>query len=282
MLIDANTLANALQGDERMQKWRLFDCRFNLTDKQAGQRAYLEGHLPGALFADLETDLSAPISPASGRHPLPEEAMFERLLGKWGLTPDHHVVVYDDCGGVIALRLWWMLRWAGHKRASLLDGGIAAWREAGFTLSRSIPTPEPTHYPASFDRNAWVTSDELAVATRQGRCVLLDARSPERFNGEVEPIDSVAGHVPGAVNLPFNGNLNDRGYILPVDELRIRFEKRLGSEFSPQTAIHMCGSGVTACHNLFSMELAGFKAGRLYPGSWSEWIRDPQRAVERA
>ncbi len=283
-LVSAEALATALARQDLSDHmdagcYRLFDCRFDLADKSAGQRAYDEGHLPGAIFADLEKDLSAPLSETSGRHPLPESGAFAARLGEWGLTPDDNVVVYDDHGGAFALRLWWMLRWAGHRRVGLLDGGVRAWLEQGNSLERAEVDFKPTVYPASFTRGDWLTTPELESELAEANCLLLDARSEARFAGRAEPIDTRAGHIPGAHNLDFTANLDSHGRFLNEAQLRRRFAAIVSAAGSPERVVHMCGSGVTACHNLFAMELAGWGGSRLYPGSWSEWIRDPARPV---
>jgi thiosulfate/3-mercaptopyruvate sulfurtransferase len=276
MLVPAEVLRQRL-GDRCLV---LFDCRFSLADPEAGARAYAVGHLPGALYAHLDARLSAPVTPTSGRHPLPDAAGLAHWLGRCGVGDASEVVVYDDMGGAFAVRLWWLLRWLGHTRVGLLDGGLQAWQAAGGTLTTEVPAPTPAVFTAEPDDNRWISTDALAAALPNGRVQVIDARAPERFRGEQEPIDPVAGHIPGAINLPFTGNLDADGRFLPPEALRERFTAALG-DTPPARVGHSCGSGVNACHNLFAMELAGLAGSRLYAGSWSEWIRDPARPVAR-
>jgi len=258
---------------------RVVDCRASLQDPLAGRAAYEQGHVPGAVFADLLDDLSGPIvAGRTGRHPLPEIEAFVDRLRSWGIARSSQVVAYDDAGGAFAARLWWMLRWLGHDGVAVLDGGYAAWLAEQRPVTTEIPSPARGEFSAA-PRAAWlVTSTELAAARSIAR-KLFDARAPERFRGEVEPIDPVAGHIPGAVNLPFAANLRDGRFLAPA-ELRERFARALG-DTAPQDAIVYCGSGVTACHDLLAFARAGLPIPRLYAGSWSEWITDPARPVER-
>lgn len=254
----------------------ILDCRFSLSDAEAGRRLYDEAHLPGAFYADLNRDLAGPVTPHSGRHPLPDPAVFAQSLGRWGISRDSQVVCYDDSGGAIAARAWWMLRhWLGFN-AALLDGGYAAWRGAGHQVSAEVPSagsgPVPTLAP---NTAVLAHAGELLDAP----VLLLDARGRERFAGITEPIDKQAGHVPGALNFPCTENLDAGGYFLPTAQLRARFESIARAATQP---ISMCGSGVTACHNILAMEVAGIEGARLYPGSWSEWITDPQRPIVKA
>ena len=276
-LIDCKQLAASL-GDP---DWRVFDCRFDLAATARGEQDYAEAHLPGAYYAHLDRDLSGPITAQSGRHPLPDPARLRAWFGRHGIAPTTQVVVYDDSGGNMAVRLWWLLRWFGHDRVALLDGGWQAWTVAGLPLQRSAP---PAADPVSFDGNPdWeqvVSTDTLhhQLVTGEGRLQLMDARTAQRFRGEEEPIDPVAGHIPGAVNIPLQDNLDPRGCFKPAQELRAMYLQALGETPADQV-VAMCGSGVTACHNLLAMELGGLHGGRLYAGSWSEWIRDPGRPV---
>lgn len=275
MLIDVQTLRERLPAGDL----RVFDCRFNLAEPEAGWQAYVAGHIPGAQYAHLETDLSGAITPQSGRHPLPEPAALVQCLRAWGVNPDSQVVAYDDKGGAMASRLWWLLRWLGHERVALLDGGLAAWTAQGGELETALPPARPAgRFVARPRAHAWLASGEVASGLRAGELCLLDARGAARFRGEQEPIDPVAGHVPGALNLPFEGNLDVAGRFLSAGQLRKRFLTVLVN-VEAERVVHMCGSGVTACHNLLAMELAGLGGSRLYPGSWSEWIRDPARPV---
>jgi thiosulfate/3-mercaptopyruvate sulfurtransferase len=263
--------------------WAVVDCRFELTRPAWGASAHAAGHIPGALYAHLEADLSGPVSPATGRHPLPDPAVLAQTLGRWGIDETVQVVAYDQGPGAYAARLWWLLRTLGHLHVAVLDGGFAAWQQAGLPLEtvpaaraarRFVPRPVPV---------GSITTPELAQALGQvasGELVLVDARSAERFRGENESIDPVGGHVPGALSHPFTVNLDAAGRFLPAEALRRRFEQDLSGK-PPQRLIAMCGSGVTACHNLLAMDLAGLPGARLYAGSWSEWIRDPARPIAR-
>ena len=270
--------AEALHERSADPNLRIFDCRFSLADPLAGQRAYDLGHLPGAYFADLDRHLSSPIGPQTGRHPLPSPERLGALLGQAGVGPETLAVVYDDQGGAFAVRLWWLLRWIGHERVALLDGGIQAWSAAGGALVTEVPKAFDDPYLGRPDNRLWVSTDELVGELAAGRVQMVDARAPERFRGEAEPIDPVAGHIPGAINLPLAGNLDAQGLFLSADRLRERFAAALG-ECPPEVVVHNCGSGVNACHNVLAMELAGLKGSRLYAGSWSEWIRSPQRPI---
>jgi len=260
--------------------WIVFDCRFSLADPAAGEHAYHQGHIPAAQYAHLERDLSAPIAAGSGRHPLPERDKLVAKLSDWGVAENGQVVAYDDAGGAFAARMWWLLRWLGHERVAVLDGGWRRWSEEKRPIAVNAIRRCPTVFAARPPLLAWVTSEEVQTALARRAVHLVDARAPERFRGEVEPIDPVAGHVPGAVNHPFQDNLAPDGRFLPADELRRSFTRQLGS-VRPEQVVHMCGSGVTACHNLLAMETAGLAGSRLYAGSWSEWIRDPKRPVAR-
>lgn len=258
--------------------WVVFDCRFQLEDPDWGSEEYRSSHIPGALYAHLDRDLAAPQTPATGRHPLPEPTAFIRWLGDNGVDATRQIVVYDQGGGAFAARLWWMMRWVGHRAAAVLDGGWAAWSAAGCPVTDEVPTPEPTTFEAEADNDLWLTSEQLESALRDKRVRLIDARGAPRFRGDTEPIDPVAGHVPGAVNLPFAGNLDDQKRFKDPEALRQRFEAALGDAANDQV-VHMCGSGVTACHNLLAMEVAGLVDSKLYAGSWSEWITDPARPI---
>ncbi|MDS4027506.1 MAG: sulfurtransferase [Candidatus Contendobacter sp.] len=272
-LIDVATLRAHLNAPH----WVVVDCRFNLMDVEAGRRAYQKGHLPGARYAHLDEDLSSPITPVTGRHPLPDPARLARRLGDWGIGPGIQVVVYDDLGGMLAAaRLWWLLRWLGHEAVAVLDGGLSAWQRAGGPLVAEPPRVRPVTFHARPNDRCWLTTARVLALPAED--VMLDARAAARFRGEMEPVDPVAGHIPGAINLPTEGHLNADGHFLPRAELWARFMAALG-ERSPATVVHSCGSGVTACHNLLAMEAAGLRGSRLYAGSWSEWIRDPARPV---
>jgi thiosulfate/3-mercaptopyruvate sulfurtransferase len=260
----------------------LLDCRFDLSEPGAGRRAYAAGHIPGARYADLNLDLSSPVTPASGRHPLPRPDVLADFFAAAGIGDGTQVVAYDDANGSLAARAWWLLRWLGKAPAAVLDGGFKAWVAAGGAVEAGEPAPAPGGAKSSFTvrlrPETVLTAADVQQALEDPRRLLVDARAAERFAGTVEPLDRVAGHVPGAVNHPFTANLREDGRFLPAGELRLRWLTRLGGT-APSDAILMCGSGVTACHNILAMTAAGLPGGKLYAGSWSEWIRDPERPV---
>jgi thiosulfate/3-mercaptopyruvate sulfurtransferase len=273
-LIDSRALSSQTGRDDFV----IFDCRFDLANVQWGEAQYAEAHIPGARHLHLDRDLSGPITPHSGRHPLPDPETFARRLGSLGVDAECQVVAYDQGNGGHAARLWWLARWIGLTRVAVLDGGLAAWRAAGLPLDTSVRTPPGRALTARVRPEAWVASDEVdRLRTRPGT-LLVDARGAERFAGRNETIDPVAGHVPGARNRPFLDNLGADGRFLAADELRRRWTTLLGS-LPPTGVVAMCGSGVTACQNLLALEHAGLSGARLYAGSWSEWIRDPARPV---
>ncbi len=258
----------------------VLDCRFDLGDPDAGRRAYSAGHLPGAHYADLNRDLAAPITPQSGRHPLPDPGALARFFGSLGIGDDTPVIAYDEANGAFAARAWWLLRWLGAGDVAVLDGGFKAWVAAGGDVDAGTPRPYARPFSARPDSRAVATSADVLQALADTHRRVVDARAAERFAGTVEPLDPVAGHVPGAVNHPFAANLTADGHFLAPPELRRRWLASLAGT-APRDAILMCGSGVTACHDLLAMELAGLGGARLYAGSWSEWIRDPDRPVAR-
>lgn len=263
----------------------VIDCRFDLMNPEGGRRAYLAGHIPGARYADLNTDLSAPISATSGRHPLPTPEEFAGTLARLRIVRANQVIAYDENSGAFAARLWWMLRWVGHPAAAVLDGGLKAWVSEGGTLQSGEETPvaaaaDGRHLSLQADAAAVIATAEIERRLSDPAFLLIDARAGERYAGTVEPIDSVGGHIRGAVNHPFSANLGADGRFLPAPVLRQAWERRLAGR-SPTQVAAMCGSGVTACHNLLSLEVAGLSGARLYAGSWSEWIRDPRRPIAR-
>jgi len=276
-LIDVDSLRALLGGRSNL---RIIDCRFDLMHPEAGRRAYLEAHIPGALYADLNRDLSAPAGPGTGRHPLPQAEVFAARVSELGIGNHTQVVAYDDANSSFAARLWWMLRWLGHDAVAVLDGGFKAWTAAGGAREAGEAAGATEHFTARIGAESVVSTAELERALRDGTALLVDARAAERFAGTVEPIDPVAGHIPGAVNHPFSVNLAADGRFLPTLELERRWRERLAGA-PPDKLIAMCGSGVTACHHLLSLEAAGLPGGRLYAGSWSEWISDPRRPVAR-
>ncbi|MGC1389065.1 MAG: sulfurtransferase [Steroidobacteraceae bacterium] len=259
----------------------VLDCRFDLAAPGAGRQAYLRQHIRGARYADLNRDLSGPLTSSSGRHPLPAPDVVAGRFGELGIGDATQVIAYDDANGAFAARAWWLLRWLGHARVAVLDGGMKAWIAAGGSLESGEP-PEGAaqRLTPRIEEGAVLGTAELVEALKDRRRLLVDARAPERFAGSVEPLDPVAGHVPGAVNQPFAVNLSPDGRFLPPAELKRRWLERLAGA-APGDVIAMCGSGVTACHNLLALELAGLHGAKLYAGSWSEWIRDPKRPVAR-
>lgn len=273
-LVDTATLAARI-GDPSC---RIVDCRFDLADPDAGAAAFARGHIPGAVYAHLERDLSGPRTPWSGRHPLPEPEQLAATFGAFGIDTGTEVVGYDESGGIYAARLWWLLRWLGHRNVAVLDGGLAAWRAARLPLSAEPAVIAPREFRAVPDDDAHVSADDVASLLARNACVLLDARAAERFEGRVEPLDPKAGHVPGARNHPYSRNLAPDGRFLGAAALRALFAPLLGSA-PPVAVVSMCGSGVTACHTLLALEIAGLRGARLYPGSWSEWCRDPGRRI---
>jgi thiosulfate/3-mercaptopyruvate sulfurtransferase len=256
----------------------LLDCGFDLADTTAGERMFAAGHLPGALYAHLDRELSGPRTGRNGRHPLPDRETFAATVGRWGVAPGVAVVAYDDQGSPYAARAWWLLRWLGHADVSVLDGGRAAWRAAGGALATEVRVATPVaSYPAG--AAAMPTVDAESLQAQLGRVCLLDARSAERFRGEVEPIDPVAGRIPGASLRFFKDNLGPDGRFKPAAQLRAEFSALCSDSDGP--VVLQCGSGVVACHNLLARAHAGLDPGTLYPGSWSEWCSDPARPVAR-
>lgn len=274
LLISTENLAAHLNDPE----WIIFDTRHDLADTEMGRHAYAEDHIPGAFFQHLDDDLSGPKSGSNGRHPLPDQRAFAGRMAALGLTRGKHAVVYDDAGGMVASRLWWMLRWLGMERVMLLDGGYPKWLAQGRPVSAQVPVPIPGRNDFVLEAGMTVDAGFVLSHLGDGASVVLDARSPERYRGEQEPLDPVAGHIPGAVNRPFKSNLNADGTFRATGQLRAEYLELLNGR-APSQMVHQCGSGITACHNLFAMELAGLPGSRLYPGSWSEWVAERSRPV---
>jgi len=257
----------------------IVDCRYELADAGAGERAYRAGHIPGAAFMHLDRDLSGAKTGRNGRHPLPDAGALAATLGRAGIDASRQVVAYDQNNGVWASRLWWLLHWLGHDAAAVLDGGIDRWRAEGRSLTDAVTSPRPTVFRAKPPAPV-ASADEILRHIDDRALLVLDARAPERFRGDAEPIDPVAGHIPGARNRPYSGNVTPQGTFKPAPQLRSEFEALLRGR--PATiVVHQCGSGLTACHNALAMAIAGLPGSRLYPGSWSEWVSDPARPVAR-
>lgn len=275
-LISALALQDLLSDDDTLI---LLDARHDLGNHQLGREQYLEGHIPGALFLDHEIDLCGPKTGNNGRHPLPEREAFIQLLGGLGINAKANIVVYDARDSMFAAHVWWMLRWAGCTSVRVLNGGWSAWGQISGDIEREKPAPrapvvwEPDNVSMpKVDANAVLANLNQAVFT------VIDARAENRFRGENETIDPVAGHIPGALNWPFARNLDSDGFFLPADALKSGFAQLLGNH-KPENIVHQCGSGISACHNLLAMEVAGLSGSALYPGSWSEWCSDRSRPV---
>jgi thiosulfate/3-mercaptopyruvate sulfurtransferase len=276
-LVDTPTLATHLSDPD----WVVVDCRFSLTDEPWGRREYLSRHIPGAVYAHLERDLSGPVTGHNGRHPLPDPEALVRTLGGFGIAGGVQVVVYDQGNGMFAVRLWWLLRWMGHDGVALLDGGFGKWTAEKRATSAGEEKRARRPFTGSPRPDMVVDVDQVARLAAHEPARLIDARAPERYRGEVEPIDRVAGHIPGAVNDYYMQNLAEDGTFRSPEALRDRLTMAIGGA-SPKEIVCYCGSGVTACHNLLALERAGLPGARLYPGSWSEWSSDPSRPVEQS
>lgn len=277
MLINTQELASHLNDPA----WVVFDCRHDLVDHGKGERCYRTGHIPDAHFAAVETALSSSRNGTNGRHPLPDPKIFGEFLARCGVTPHSNIVAYDDDGGLYAARFWWMARWVGQGKVALLDGGWAKWMADGRNVTTASPVPAPvspwvTNADAS---SVWKASDVECVLSDDS-CGLIDARAGQRYRGEVETMDPVAGHIPSALNRFYKANLNADQTFRSADDLRAEFEALIGSR-APTRIGHYCGSGITACANLFAMEYSGLCGSKLYAGSWSEWISDPMRPLAK-
>jgi thiosulfate/3-mercaptopyruvate sulfurtransferase len=272
-LVDVATLRAHLAGPD----WRIIDVRHQLADVGYGERVFAEAHLPGAVFLHCDRDLSGVMTGCNGRHPLPDQETLVRRLGKAGIDSQTQVVVYDDAQGMIAGRLWWLLRELGHERVAVLDGGWQAWLAAGGEVTDALAAAQPASFVARAGLNP-VSAEQVRLQLGSPAMCLVDARSPDRFRGENETMDPVAGHIPGAVNRFFRDNLQPDGRFKPAEVLRTEWLALLaGAE--PANVVHQCGSGVSACHNMLAMAIAGLPGSRLYAGSWSEWCADPSRPV---
>jgi thiosulfate/3-mercaptopyruvate sulfurtransferase len=257
------------------------DVRHDLAKPDTwGEAQYRAGHIPGAVFTHLDRDLSGPTTGTNGRHPLPSPAFAAAAFGRLGIDATKQVVAYDQGSGAFAARLWWMLHWLGHEAAAVLDGGLAQWTREGRPIETTVVTPAAAHFAAHPDASRVVDAAAIAKALGSDALTLIDARSPERYRGDVEPLDRVPGHIPGARNRPYAANLTAEGSFKPAADLRAEFDAVLAGR-PAASVVHQCGSGVTACHNALAMAVAGLPAPRLYPGSWSEWCADPSRPVAR-
>jgi len=273
-LIDAAALSTRLDDPD----WVVVDCRWTLTDPSAGPAAYARSHIPGARYANLDRDLARRPGPADGRHPLPAPSDLAARLGEWGVHERSTIVAYDEAAGAYAARLWWLLGWLGHDRRLVLDGGLAAWEAAGLAVETQTPRWRPTTYAARGVAADSVVAAADIPARQAAGALLVDARASPRYRGEQEPIDPVAGHVPGALNRPGSLNVGPEGRFLPASELARELDRLLDGRPAADL-IAMCGSGVTACQLLLALAVVGLDGGKLYAGSWSEWIRDPARPI---
>jgi thiosulfate/3-mercaptopyruvate sulfurtransferase len=273
-LIETEELAHQLSSPTLA----VVDCRFALDDLGWGSRAYQEQHIPGAVFADVENELSGHKTGMNGRHPLPAESALRALLGRLGIDASVQVVAYDQDAGMYASRLWWLLKWQGHDAAAVLNGGFAKWVREGRPTEPGIATCAARHFHGTARPAMVVDADAVRGMLERGDGRVLDARAPERYRGEVEPIDKIAGHIPGAMNHPFKSNVDPSGVFKQRDELRAHLLTSTGG-IAPGQVVNYCGSGVTACQNILAMEHAGLTGSKLYAGSWSEWSADPARPV---
>ncbi len=261
--------------------WVILDCRDSLMDKEWGYKSYLEGHIPSASYCYLYDDFSSPITPTTGRHPLPKVEELAKKLGGWGIDKNAQVVVYDDMSGAFAGRMWWQLRTLGHQNVAVLDGGLKYWIAHNKPITTETIEPVRKDFAVDFHPEQLITVNQVSKNLDEKNFSLLDARAAPRYRGEVEPIDPIAGHVPNALNHDLTMNLDEQGLFLTAEELKQQFQP-IVEQASNQQIVHMCGSGVTACHNMLAMEIAGLSGSKLYLGSWSEWITDPSRPIVTA
>jgi len=273
------TLVSTELLQQHLADWAIIDCRFDLANDEWGREHYRAAHIPGAVYASLSADFAAPRTETSGRHPLPAVDALAATIGRLGIDNDTQVVVYDQDSGLFASRVWWSLRYLGHDAVAMLDGGFARWTREPRPVESGDHARAPRVFVANPRPSMVVTVDEVERRLGDAGTLLVDARGPDRFEGQTEPIDRVAGHIPGAVNHFYRWNLGDEGTMLDAARLRERFTNVLGGH-APGQAVAYCGSGVSACHNLLAMEVAGLQGAKLYVGSWSEWSRDPARPVE--
>ncbi len=258
--------------------WLIFDCRFDLSDVSKGQRLYADSHIPGAIYAHLDDNLSSPITDDSGRHPMPDIEKLVNWLATCGLTRQSQVVVYDDSFGAMSTRLWWLLKNLGHEAVAVLDGGWQCWVNQGLIVDSKSPVLTASDFHAEFNESCIVTTKQVISNLQAHKFQLVDVRTHERFIGKAEPIDPVAGHIPGAINMPLGDNLDEKGFFKTTAGLNTLYST-VNEQWPPEQQVYMCGSGVTACHSVFALTLAGFSLPRIYAGSWSEWIRYDSRPV---
>ncbi|MES2207971.1 MAG: sulfurtransferase [Pseudomonadota bacterium] len=275
LLISAEQLSSQLSSHH---KPIIFDCRFDLQNLKAGYETYNSAHIPTAFYLDLEQDLSGTKTGLNGRHPLPEQTTLAEKLRAYGVSDTSQIIAYDAQGGIFAARLWWLLRWLGHENIAVLDGGIQAWTAAGYCLTQEVMRPQPGNFSIRPALQSSVPVSEVINNLKNKTDLVIDARSPDRFRGENETLDPVGGHIPHAINHFFKNNLQENGHFKSTEDLKKDWLPLLGNRTADQT-IHQCGSGVTACHNLLALEVAGLKGAKLYAGSWSEWCSDASRPL---
>jgi thiosulfate/3-mercaptopyruvate sulfurtransferase len=269
-----------LEANLNSPNWVIVDCRFDLNDKPWGEEEYAQFHIPGAVYAHMDNDLSSPVTPLTGRHPLPEPEVFIKTLRRLGISNSSQVIVYDSVSGGMSARLWWLLKYYGHEAVAMLNGNLPQWLVEKKPTTEGVETHKPGTFTGRPDNRMIVTTDEVKVMLGKKGSLLIDARAPERFRGEVEPIDTVAGHIPGAMNRFYGNNVDRKGLFLPPETLKAEFLKLLNG-IKPEDAVVYCGSGPTSCHHLVAMAYAGLPLPRDYAGSWSEWIRDPSNPVAK-
>ncbi len=260
------------------QDWFIFDCRFMLKEPEGGLQKFNQGHIPGAQFADMDKDLASPMTATSGRHPLPDPDQLIKILQSWGVNNSSQIICYDDMSGAFAARMWWLLKWLGHEDIAVLDGGLDKWTAAGLEIETKVKERTPGTFNGRANNDMWVDVEFVKNELSANKINLLDARSEERYTAKDTKTDPVAGHVPGAMSFPFSGNLSKQGVFLSKDQLRDRFASLMNNAEGKEI-VNMCGSGVTACHNLLAMSVADLPMTKLFVGSWSEWIKDNSRPV---
>jgi|TARA_B110000238_G_C16129025_1_gene440582 thiosulfate/3-mercaptopyruvate sulfurtransferase len=276
-IISAQQLNTIINDDDV----RIFDCRFSLKDIQGGLKSYQSGHLPMAQFADMDTQLSSAMTETSGRHPLPDANVFLAQLKAWGINQDTQVIAYDDISGAFAARLWWMMRWMGHEKVAVLDGGMKQWDQQGLALNQDKVEFSAGNFTGSANMDWLVDVDTVREQLEANKITLIDARAADRFTGKDKNIDPVPGHIPGSNNLPFGENLTKEGVFEAADIIHQRFTNIIQDK-PLINVVNMCGSGVTACHNLLAQAVAGMPPTKIFIGSWSQWIKDPSRSVDCA